>query len=111
MYNPLMWECPGGHVDFDCGDVDNLSTRVEALRELKEEVGIIAPPEALIALPKVGTHQPYVLNLNSQIPPTVTLSPEHDRFKWHSIVAKVVNSPMRKEVYVFIHQNKKRMLR
>jgi len=106
-----MWECPGGHVDLDCGDFDNLSLRIEALRELKEETGVVSEPKDLIALPKVGYHQPYILNFATKMPPTIKLSNEHDLFKWHSMVSKVNNSPMRKEVFSFIHKNKLRMLR
>ena len=37
---PLWWESPAGHVDVYCPSGDSMTARVEALRELEEEVGI-----------------------------------------------------------------------
>lgn len=107
--NPYMWECPGGHVDVPCGDVDSLASRIEAIRELSEEVGIVAQPKDLYALPLSRYspyHQPYVLYISTKTIPKVTLSHEHDRFMWHPVGTKLVVSPIRREVFSFIQKLK-----
>jgi len=110
--NPCMWECPGGHVDTPCGYIDSVVSRKEALRELQEEVGVTAHPSELIALDSktnlnMQTHQAYILLLNTKTPPKIKLSHEHDLFMWQPIGGLVKVSPIRREVYAFIQQQKR----
>jgi len=110
MNCPGMWECPGGHVDVACGPVDSVLSRKEALRELKEEVGLLVKPEDLIPLKRsstTSTHQAYVLPLKGAQPPQIKLSSEHDTFRWLSMGSHIKESPMRREVFSFIIRNKK----
>lgn len=86
---PLWWETPAGHVDILCTSIDGLLVRNEALRELREETGIIASPYALEHLPRYSTsrHMSYILKLVSHAP-MVKLSDEHCDFIWQNVVEK-----------------------
>ncbi len=100
---PLWWEAPAGHVDVDCPRGDSLIARSEALRELKEETGIQAKSSQLTHLPKYSNnlHSSYLLVAISNLPPKVTLSFEHEKFKWISLCKAKLCSPLRKEVKRF----------
>lgn len=101
---PLWWEAPAGHVDVNCRVGDSGIARSEALRELKEETGIYAQPSQLIYLPKHSNHEhsSYLLVAHSNLPPKVTLSFEHEQFKWISLCKAKLYSPLRKEVKRFV---------
>lgn len=101
---PNYWESPAGHVDVYCPKGDSQQSRQEALRELREETGIRANSEQLIYLPKFSTdrHASYLLNCISAIPPKVTLSFEHDAFRWYSLAQPIPMKNVRPEVVHFI---------
>jgi len=102
--NPLWWEAPAGHVDVHCNVGDSAIARSEALRELKEETGIEAQDSQLVYLPRYSNlkHSSYLLIIHSKLPPKVTLSFEHEKFKWISLCKANVCSPLRKEVKQFV---------
>lgn len=101
---PLWWESPAGHVDVYCPSGDSMTARVEALRELEEEAGVKAQPRQLVYLPKYSNpqHSSYLLVANSKLPPKVTLSFEHEDFKWVLPCKASICSPLREEVKQFV---------
>ena len=101
---PNYWECPAGHVDVYCPEGDTILSRLEALRELREETGIVANPEDLVNLPQTSSkkHRSYLLNLQSPLPPRIGLSFEHSAFRWYSLRHSTKPKRIRPEVANFI---------
>ena len=101
---PLWWEAPAGHVDIACSVGDSILARTEALRELREETGIVATPSDLQFLPTYSTptHSSYILHVSSGLPPKVKLSFEHEAFKWANICKAHICTPLREEVSKFV---------
>jgi len=101
---PSYWESPAGHVDIFCPKGDSQQSRQEALRELREETGIRASPKQLVYLPSFSSrrHSSYLLNCTTTLPPKVTLSFEHDAFRWYSLVQPIPIKDIRFEVVRFI---------
>jgi len=81
---PCYWEAPAGHVDCVCPYGDSITARQEALRELREETGIILKPCALRFLPaeSSNTHSAFSVHLRSPFKPKVRLSFEHTNALW-----------------------------
>ena len=101
---PNHWESPAGHVDIYCPPIDSKNSRLEALRELAEETGIVAGIEDLHFLPQFSNskHLSYALICNKNLPPKVKLSFEHDNFRWQKIDDRHLPTKIRPEVVNFI---------
>lgn len=86
---PLWWESPAGHVDIPCQYLDDLRVRNEALRELREETGILADPLNLVHLPRFSNprHMSYLLRMGD-VRPAIKLSEEHCDYVWSHVHAK-----------------------
>ena len=78
--------------------------RSEALRELKEETVYKLSVHNLLTCPKYSNthHSSYLLVANSNLPPKVTLSFEHEKIQWISLCKAKLCSPLRKEVKRFV---------
>ena len=105
---PSYWESPAGHVDVYCPKGDSQQSRHEALRELSEETGIRANSNQLVYLPQFSndTHSSYLLECLSALPPKVSLSFEHDAFRWYSLAQPIHMKNIRPEVVQFIRSFK-----
>lgn len=101
---PSYWESPAGHVDVYCPKGDSPQARHEALRELREETGILAKSKQLTYLPQFSNdrHSSYLLTCISTLPPKVTVSFEHDAFRWYSLAQSLCVKNIRPEVIRFI---------
>ena len=77
---PHFWETAGGHTDVLCPIENMRLLKTEASRELLEETGISSRPEDLRFLGARGSHAVFEVRFKEC--PRVTLSYEHDQFKW-----------------------------
>jgi len=81
-----QWTMPGGHVDDEDGSIE-----VGAIRELKEEAGLICSIDDLTYLgePKAKKHyfltQTWSGEVNVDTPNPETGEIEHDAYKWATI--------------------------
>lgn len=80
---PLFWETVGGHIDCVVYDTDLADIKLEALREAKEELGVVIPSQAVKYYPEGsnGKHIAWVAHIPTNALDNISLSAEHCAIK------------------------------
>ncbi|HVS58974.1 MAG TPA: NUDIX domain-containing protein [Candidatus Saccharimonadales bacterium] len=104
---PLQWDIPGGHTDGD-----ELAEEAAA-REAHEEAGIILRERQLRLIYTDCTLVPEGLNvvwlffIGYTDRPTVTLSTEHDQYRWVTIdeALELIEYERQNKVFAYVRDN------